>query len=115
MIAILAATALLTCTSPGVVDGDTLRCKGERIRIWGIQAPERSDPGGPASTRALAALTTGRTVECRRPPSGQVRDRYRRLVAQCFANGRDVAADMVRQGQAKDWPRYSHGYYARRR
>jgi endonuclease YncB( thermonuclease family) len=96
----------------GVVDGDTLKGCGVRVRIWGIQAPERHDPAGPAATRTMAVLVRGRVVQCRPAPSGQRQDRYGRLVAQCFADGRDLAAEMVRQGQAVDWPRYSRGFYA---
>lgn len=110
MIPILAA-AILTCHSPGVIDGDTIRCGAERVRIWGINSPERSDPAGPAATRAMAALTTGRDVRCEPAPSGQARDRYRRRVLRCFVGPTDLAAEMVRQGQAEDVPKYSRGFY----
>jgi endonuclease YncB( thermonuclease family) len=106
-----AAYPTVTCHSPGVVDGDTLRCNGERIRIWGVQAPERADPAGPASTRAMAALVRGRSVRC----EGRDIDRYRRLVARCFVGSVDLAAEMVGTGHAKDWPRYSRGFYGRAR
>lgn len=38
-----------------------------------------------------------------------------RVVARCrrTSDGRDIAAEMVRQGHAVDWPRYSGGEYAR--
>ncbi len=38
------ASALITCTSPGIVDGDTIRCAGERVRLWGVNSPERGEP-----------------------------------------------------------------------
>lgn len=101
--------AALICTSPGVIDGDTLRCAdGVRIRLWGVQAPERHEPGGASSTRALAALVAGRTVRCTHKGRS-----YRRIVARCFIGRRDIAGEMVRQGHAADWPRYSRGFYAR--
>jgi endonuclease YncB( thermonuclease family) len=40
------------------------------------------------------------------------RDRYRRTVARCTAGGLDLAAEMVRQGHALDFARYSGGFYA---
>lgn len=52
MIATLAAAAFL-CASPGVIDGATLRCQdGTRVRIWGIQAPERHEPAGATAIHA---------------------------------------------------------------
>lgn len=107
--AILAAA--LICTNPGTVDGDTLRCQdGTRIRLWGIDAPERHDQAGPASTRALAAIVSNRTLTCQRKGRS-----YERIVARCFVGRTDVAGEMVRQGQAVDWPKYSHGFYGSNR
>jgi micrococcal nuclease len=104
-----ALAAAFLCLHPGAVDGDTLRCgDGTRVRIWGIQAPERHHPEGPASTRALSRLIAGKVLTCQ--PRGKS---YDRVVALCTVDGRDVAAEMVRQGQAADWPRYSGGLYAR--
>jgi Micrococcal nuclease (thermonuclease) homologs len=107
--AILAAASIFTCAAPGIVDGDTIRCQGQRVRLWGINAPERSDPRGPAATRALADIIRGRTLTCEPKDT----DRYGRIVARCFVGRRDIAAEMVRQGHAVDMPRYSKGFYAR--
>ena len=39
-------------------------------------------------------------------------DRYKRRVAQCFLpDGRDIGALMVASGLARDYTRYSKGYY----
>lgn len=35
-----------------------------------------------------------------------------RLVAQCSVDGKDIGDQMVEQGWARDWPRYSDGRYA---
>lgn len=115
IVAAAAAAAIsLACHSPGVVDGDTLRCDGQRLRLWGIQAPERGMPGASAAARRLAELTTGKDLACRTPPTGQIRDRYGRPVVQCFVGRRDLAEDLVAAGLVADWPRYSGGYYAGR-
>lgn len=108
---ILAAAVTFVCINPGIIDGDTVACQwGPHVRIWGIQAPERSDPGGPASTRALAQIINGNSLVCEKRGKS-----YNRVVAQCFIGATDVdpAAEMVRQGQAVDWQKYSHGAYAR--
>lgn len=112
LLALIATPALaqpITCRSPGVIDGDTMICNGVRIRLWGVDSPERHTLAGPAATRTLAELTTGQTVTCR-PRGGKS---HNRTNAQCFIGDRDIAAEMVRRGQAVDWPKYSGGFYAR--
>ncbi len=99
-----------TYTSCRAVDADTLDCAGQRIRIWGVDA---RDPPDPAATAAMRALIDGRPIRCEVPPSGQTQDRYGRLVRQCFVGRRDVGAELVRGGFARDLPRYSGGVYRR--
>lgn len=97
-----------------VVDGDTLVMKGERIRIHGINAPEakqQCDNGrwscGQAATQAMERLVAGRPVSC----SGRDRDHYGRLVAVCVNHqGVDVGRELVRQGLATAYRRYSSDY-----
>lgn len=94
-----------------VVDGDTFYLDGleTRIRLWGLDAPERNETGGRAATRALKEIAHGEFVACREVD----RDRYNRIVGQCFlADGRDVAALMIASGAAKEYVRYSGGHYA---
>lgn len=99
--------ALLICTAPAVIDGDTFRCGAVHVRLWGVDAPEHDQPAGPASTATLARLLASGPVSCHRKGRS-----YRRVVAMCWAGRADLAASMVRAGQAQDWPHYSHGYYA---
>lgn len=40
-------------------------------------------------------------------------DRYGRPVVRCdLPSGADLGCEMVRQGHAEEWARYSHGAYA---
>lgn len=108
---ILAASAsgLILCADPSPVDGDTFRCDGNlKIRLWGIDAPERDASGGLQATRALADLTIGQTLVCKSKGRS-----YDRTVAQCWIGKTDVGGEMVRQGHAVDLPKFSRGYYAR--
>ena len=99
-----------------VVDGDSLVIAGQRIRLHGIDAPERAQtcrtasgrpwPCGAAARQALAAQIAGRAVTCR----GTKRDRYGRLIALCFLSGRNLSAWMVARGWALAYRRYSHAY-----
>lgn len=104
-----AASGLILCADPRVIDGDSFACDGNlRIRLWGVDSPERDAPGGLQATRALADLTIGQTLVCTSKGKS-----YDRTVAQCWIGKTDVAGEMVRQGQAVDWPKFSGGLYAK--
>lgn len=100
-----------------IIDGDTLEIHGQRIRLWGIDAPESSQlcrnnnsdlyRCGAEAANKLSAFTSGKVVSC--VPVD--RDRYRRVVARCSVNGIDMAEWLVGNGLALDWPRYSHRRY----
>ena len=101
-------TALIL-SSYSITDGDTLRSGDTRIRLWGIDAPEAKRPGGFAATRHLERLTAGQVLTCMPVDT----DRYGRTVARCaLPDGTDIACAMVAAGRARDWPKYSGGYYS---
>ena len=78
------------------------------IRLWGLDAPERDHAGGSKATAALTALILNQILSCRVKDI----DRYDRIVGQCFLpDGRDVAAVLIQAGVAKEFCRYSDGYY----
>ena len=91
-----------------VIDGGAFDLEtGQRIRLQGISAPERHDPGGAQATAAMRALVEKRRVTCL--DSG---DRsYKRVVARCFLGETDVAAWLIARGLARDCPRFSGGRY----
>ncbi len=96
-----------------VHDGDTLRlCNGQRIRLWGIDAPELIQPMGINARDYLQTLTMRKEVrlDCR----GKSYKRSVCMVAVDTATGSyDVAREMVSQGWAYDSVKYSHGTYGR--
>jgi len=102
-----------------VVDGDTIEISGERIRLNGIDAPEswqRCTAGGKEYRCGKeAAFALDEWLAKSRPTRCEFveRDRYGRMVANCFrADGLSVADWLVRSGWALDWPRYSDGEFA---
>ena len=83
-----------------VVDGDTLRIAGQRIRLYGIDAPELDQtcangwPAGQEARRALAGIVTTRALDCRYVTT----DIYRRAVAICRVDGEDLSEALIRSG-----------------
>ncbi len=97
-----------------VDDGDTLWLGEEKIRIFGIDAPELDQTCGTGRTAwdcgrwsadvLRSAVAPGITCE------GRDRDRYGRLLATCTADGRDLGEAMVAAGAATAYVRYSDAY-----
>lgn len=103
-----------------VIDGDTIEIHGQRIRFNGIDAPEsaqqcddargfRYQCGAKAAAALDGFLAVSRPVRC----TFVAWDHYGRFVGDCRrTDGASVGSWMVENGQALDWPRYSHGAYA---
>lgn len=89
-----------------ITDGDTLTVlRGQeqvKIRIYGIDAPERRQPWGDRARQALGDLAHGQTVEVLEID----RDRYGRTVARIEVQGQDVGLEMVSRGMAWVYERY---------
>ena len=101
-----------------IVDGDTIKINGEKIRFSGIDAPERKQVCylnekkvfcGELSKEKLKEKIGTDSISCEREKN---KDRYGRTVAECFVNGESLSKFMVRSGYAFDWPRYSKKKYA---
>jgi endonuclease YncB( thermonuclease family) len=91
-----------------VIDGDTIEIGRTRIRIAGIDAPELDHPYGQKARWAMVRLCKGQVITA--DITGELS--YDRYVATCFLpDGRDLGAELVREGLAIDWPRYSGGRY----
>lgn len=98
--------ALQPCTTPYAIDGDTIICGRERVRLAVIDAPElpghcrqgRTCVGGNggASKAALAKLLTMGRVTLRRCGL----DRYGRTLAHVYVSGQSLGAVMVAGGAA---------------
>lgn len=115
-LALLVIFLLRPAAAAEVGDGDGFHLGTERIRLWGIDAPELDQECkrdrvayrcGEQARDALKGLLAAGNVRC----EAIDRDRYRRTVARCWADGRDLGAEMVRLGWAVDFRRYSHGFY----
>lgn len=90
---------------PAIVDGDTLKIAGTRIRLEGVDAPELGQKCGlngvvyacgQRAREALGRLADGGPVTCH----GRQRDKYGRLLAVCSVPGGQINARLVELGWA---------------
>ncbi len=82
-----------------VIDGDTvILASGERVRLIGINAPERGEPCYEEAKRALENLVLFKNVTLER--DAENRDRYGRLLRYIFVNGTFVNSKMLEDGFA---------------
>lgn len=101
-----------------VLDGDTLEIAAQRIRLFGIDAPEtgqrcnlRTDktwPCGADASKALRSMVQGNELRC----EGERRDDYGRLLARCYVGPLFVNEEMVRSGMAWAFVKYSRDFVA---
>lgn len=99
--------ATLTGQVKRIVDGDTLVLTSQgydhRIRLAGIDAPERSQPWGEAATRELRRQVAGRFVVV----EWNKKDRWNRLIGVVLLSGEDQNLHMVDRGLAWHYKRYA--------
>lgn len=98
-----------------VVDGDTIEIANQRIRLFGIDAPEAAQTCrtegrewncGQEATSGLAYEIGQHQVTCQE----RDRDKYGRIVAVCFVDPYDLGARMVFLGWALAYRQYSNDY-----
>jgi endonuclease YncB( thermonuclease family) len=93
----------------GIADGDTLTLLDDaktshRIRLDGIDAPERTQDYGQRSRQSLAGLAHGRRAVAECPKT----DRYGRAVCRVSIDGVDVGLEQVRRGLAWHYVKYAN-------
>ena len=105
--ALTASAEELTGKVIRVADGDTITVlssanQQHKIRLMGIDAPEKGQPFGNASRESLASMVAGRNVSV----EWHKRDRYGRLVGQVFADSHDVGLVQIERGMAWHYKAY---------
>lgn len=90
------------------VDGDTLVCNRQKVRLTNVYAAELNQPGGSAAKRKLQTLVQGREVTLR----SHGHDRYGRILAEAYVDGRRIEqADIgPRAGRASTYGANRHIY-----
>ena len=97
-----------------VIDGDTIRIKNNKIRLYGIDAPELNQfcknenklwACGKESKNLLNKIINSK-ISC----NYIKKDRYGRILGTCFLNGLDLNKLMVKKGFAVAYKKYSKKY-----
>ena len=95
-----------------VVDGDTIKISGEKIRFSGIDAPELNQnciknkkkiSCGILAKEALIKKIGNKIPQC----INEGKDFYKRTLAECFVDGESLSKFLVRNGYAFAYRKYS--------
>lgn len=91
----------------GVADGDTITVLDNRqtqykVRLMGIDCPEKTQPFGKKAKESLSGLVFGRSVSV----DWQKQDRYGRIVGKVIVSGQDANLEQVRRGLAWHYKKF---------
>jgi len=95
------------CNVVKVTDGDTVHVLDQskarhKIRLGGIDAPERKQAFGKKSTKNLAGYVAGKNIEV----EYNKRDRYGRIIGKLLKDGKDINLQQVKDGYAWHYKYY---------
>lgn len=88
---LFAVLALAACAASAgercsALDGSTLQCGRERVRVEGLSAPGLNEPGGPVARQRLQRVLQAGEIVIER----KARDKYGRTLARVYVNGNRV-------------------------
>ncbi len=110
---------------PVIIDADTIKISNYKIRLFGIDAPEKKQfcekpyfnliifsfkekyPCGKISTDALKKFIKDKIISCR---IEEKKDFYKRYLATCFKNDKNINSWLVKNGYALAYKKYSKKY-----
>ena len=95
------------CKVVKVTDGDTIHVLDQskerhKIRLGGIDAPEKKQAFGRRSTKNLAEYVAGKYIEV----EYSKRDRYKRIIGKLLLNNQDINLQQVKDGYAWHYKKY---------
>ncbi len=101
------AAQVLLALVVGVSDGDSITVldadkRQHKIRLQGIDAPEKAQAYGQKSKESLANLVYGKTVQV----LWDKKDRYGRTLGQVMVGGMDACLEQVKRGMAWHYKEY---------
>jgi len=103
----IAQAKILTGRVIKIADGDTLTVLDEskrqhKVRLVGIDAPERKQAFGTVSRQNLADLVFGKKVDV----EWSKQDRYQRVLGKVLLDGKDINLKQVKAGLAWHYTQY---------
>ena len=107
LLATISRAELISGRVVRVADGDTItvldaQMRQHKIRLAGIDAPEKAQAFGRRSQESLAELVANRSVIV----ETHKRDRYGRSVGKVLVEGRDINVEQIRRGLAWFYRQY---------
>lgn len=104
-----ASAQALTGKVVGIADGDTLTLLDStntqhRIRLAGIDSPEKGQPFGDHCKKSLSDLVFGRTVEV----ESSKLDRYGRVIGKVLLDGLDANLEQINRGCGWHYKKYQN-------
>ena len=95
-----------------ITDGDTIKINGKKIRFSGIDTPELSQTctkDGIKNSCGLKAkqILMDKIVDNKVICIKEGKDRYKRILAECFVNNESLSRYLVRSGYAFAYRKYS--------
>ena len=100
-----------------ITDGDTIKINGKKIRFSGIDTPELKQfcikdgikkSCGLTAKYILVDKISNNKVKC----IEEGKDRYKRILAECFVNNESLSSYLVRSGYAFAYRKYSKKFIA---
>ncbi len=95
-----------------ITDGDTIKINGEKIRFSGIDTPELKQICTKDGKKILCGLNA-KKILVEKIENNKVtcikegKDRYKRILAECFVNNESLSSYLVRSGYAFAYRKYS--------
>ena len=95
-----------------ITDGDTIKINGEKIRFSGIDTPELNQTCAKEGIKNSCGLTAkqiliDKIVDNKVKCIKEGKDRYKRILAECFVNNESLSRYLVRSGYAFAYRKYS--------
>ena len=95
-----------------ITDGDTIKINGKKIRFSGIDTPELSQTCTKEGIKNSCGLTAkqiliDKIVDNKVKCIKEGKDRYKRILAECFVNNESLSRYLVRSGYAFAYRKYS--------
>ena len=103
------ASKILQGKVVSVADGDTITVLDaekiqHKIRLQGIDAPEKAQAFGAKSKQALYEMVHGKTVQV----SFEKSDKYGRILGKVLLDGQDICHQQIKEGLAWHYKKYQN-------